>query len=99
VVYSKMEKIKDIIINYCEANSKYDLIVNGELLGKHYNLREAIKHLSRVCGEDYSEEQAKEYLQSKGYSYERFLEWMKGQTVRLEDGKTFFYNYDVERFK
>jgi len=44
-----MIKETDIkIISYCESNGKYDLIIDGILVGKHYNIEEAIKQLQRL---------------------------------------------------
>ena len=39
--------IKEIVISYCELNEKYDLIVNGELWGKHYSVEEAVNGLHK----------------------------------------------------
>ena len=40
-----------------------------------------------------NEEEVKEYL------FKRFLSWMSGQTVGInEDGSTDYYDYDVERY-
>lgn len=50
--------------------------------------------------EDYTEEELKEYLKSKGYSYEKFQKWITGQTVGFtEDGTIRYYKHDVERYR
>ena len=91
--------MKEIIIKKCEATNKWDLVIDGELKGKHYKLRELTKQLNREAQEDYSEEELKEYLRCKGYSYDKFQEYMKGQTVGFHDGGVSYYSYDVERYK
>lgn len=43
-----------------------------------------------------NEKQVKKYL---AQDYPEFLEWMRGQTVGInEDGSIEFYDYDVKRF-
>ena len=39
--------IKEIHLVYCEANTKYDLFIDGEWRGKHYNVPEALKQIAR----------------------------------------------------
>jgi len=34
--------IKKATIEYCEANGKYDVVVDGMFLGKHYTIEEAL---------------------------------------------------------
>ena len=42
---------------------------------------------------------AKDEIEKAGGSWEVFLEWMRGQTVGLnEDGTEDIYDYDVNRF-
>ena len=44
-------------------------------------------------------DKAKEEIKKAGGSWDTFNEWMRGQTVGLnEDGTTNLYDYDVERF-
>lgn len=39
------------------------------------------------------EEEVKQYL------FDRFLEWMRGQTIGInEDGSDYYYEWDVERY-
>ena len=91
--------IKDIEIHYSETE-KYYLHIDGKLIGKHYNLRELCSQLLRESLEDYTESQAKSYILSKGYSWDKFNEWMRGQTVGVDkDGKSVFYSFDVERYR
>lgn len=48
----------------------------------------------------YFTEEAREYLENKGYSWKKFLTWMRGQTVSIdEEGRTIYYSYDVERYR
>ena len=39
--------IKQINIEYCDANEKYDIFVDGEWLGKFYTLVEALKSVQK----------------------------------------------------
>jgi len=39
--------IKEINLKYCESNQKYDLVIDGRYLGKHYNIEEAMRSISR----------------------------------------------------
>jgi len=46
----------------------------------------------------YTVEEVKEHLKEKGYSWTKFLEFMRGQTVGVVEGKELYWNYDVERY-
>jgi len=39
--------MKELLMKYCEVNEKYDLLIDGVLVGKHDNLMEAITHATR----------------------------------------------------
>ena len=59
-----------------------------------------ITDVERYNKEDYTEQELKEYLKNKGYSYDKFQEYMIGQTVGIdENGKTLYYSYDIERYR
>ena len=47
----------------------------------------------------YSEEEVKEYLSSKGYSWSLFMEFMRGQTYNIVEGVDYYNVYDVERYR
>lgn len=42
-----IKMIKSIIIEFCELNEKFDVIINGIYTGKYYTIEEAIKALPR----------------------------------------------------
>lgn len=49
---------------------------------------------------DYTEEKAKKYLKTKGYSWKKFNKWMYGQTIGItNNGEKIYYKYDVERYR
>lgn len=46
-----------------------------------------------------NESQAKSAIRKAGGSWDVFIEWMSGQTMRLnEDGTSDYYDRDVERY-
>lgn len=56
--------------------------------------------MSDIYKDDYTDEQVREYLSNKGYSYDSFIEWMRGQTVGVSnEGKVVYYKSDVERYR
>ena len=40
--------IKNISISYCEANEKFDIVIDGVFYGKHYTIEEAVKSIPRT---------------------------------------------------
>jgi len=40
--------IKNILVEYEEANQKYNVFINDEYLGKHYTLEEEIKEIPKT---------------------------------------------------
>lgn len=54
----------------------------------------------KVNKDGYTKQEATTYLESKGYSFDKFLEWMTGQTVGIDqDGGSIYWSYDVERYR
>lgn len=47
----------------------------------------------------YSKEEVKEYLENKGYSWDSFIEFMRGQTYSVIEGVEYYNSFDVERFR
>ena len=46
------------------------------------------------------EQEVKEYLKERGYSWAKFKKWMYGQTTGLnKDGTLDYYEYDVRRYR
>jgi len=39
--------IKKVLIEYSSSNDKYYMIIDGQLVGKYYNIEEVIKGLTR----------------------------------------------------
>ena len=94
------KQMKEIIIKQCETTSKWDVTIDGERVGKHYNLTEATNNLYHYL-DDFTETDLKRYLELKGYNYEKFQEYMRGQTtgINSDDGGVLYYNDDVRRYR
>ena len=47
-----------------------------------------------------NEQQVKQYLKEKGYSWTKFNKWMYGQTIGIDShGNIDYYDYDVKRYR
>ena len=59
------------------------------------------REIIKFCDQEYfTETDLKRYLELKGYNYEKFQEYMRGQTVGIDsDGGMLYYNYDVMRYR